>query len=113
MSRDALNDTIEFVKMEKHHKERWFDFKKEFKAKKIELLKKHHNERADLCIAELEDIQNNDFTPALIKEYLEKKIALHERQIDECKHLCKQQEQRAKEIHEKNDEERARFKEGL
>lgn len=113
MANEILSKVIDFIKMEKKHKEDLFNIKKEFKTKKIDLKKNHCAQKADLCIAELEEIQKNGFNPEIIKSNLKKKVALHEKQLQECEDLCKQKDQKIKEWREKNTQERENFKKGL
>jgi hypothetical protein len=113
MSNDALQKLLEFEKMEKGHKESFFDIKKEFATKKIELLKKQCGEKTDLRIAGIQDVQKNGYTPELVKKCLDKKIALHEKNIQEWSALCEQKREKMKSWVEKNKIEREAFKKGL
>lgn len=101
-----LHQTIEFVKMEKEHKNRWSDLKKEYINKKCDLKKRHCNEKTDLCLAELTEIQKSGWSDDIIKKYLKEKLGLHERQIQERQKLCEEKQRAAERLLEKNKGER-------
>lgn len=107
---NALNKTINFLKMEKEHKRRWLDFKKEYKIKILDLMKDHEGEKFDLCISNLQDIEKNGYSNELITKHLNKAIYLHEKQLKECEEIYKQKYEKAQQIKEKNDKERESFK---
>lgn len=75
--------------------------------------KKQCLENADLCIQELEDIKKHGYSEELIKKYLEKKIVVHEKHIQEREQLCEQKRNECKKIIEQNAQERERFKKEL
>lgn len=106
---------LEFNRMEKKHKDDWFNFMKDSESEKIGLVKKNHDECADL---KARHIQNEIDNPGMSKESMMKKcldevVALHEKQGKEWEAMAKAHYGKKQAICEKHKKELASFKAGL
>jgi len=108
---DVYDATEKFLKMEKSHKSDWFKFAKEVHDEKYDLLRKHHDECANLHIKKVSKLRNNGCTEAFIDEQLNKMIELHEKQCEEWRHLAEKLEKKRRDLGNRHNDELMKFKE--
>ena len=113
-----LDEFSKFVEMERDHKQEWFDFIKESHDKKIELIKKNHNKRADLAIQGFQTLKTiPSLSDSALQEHfktqLDNAVNAHEKAAQEWRALCKEHEEKAKQISDKHHRELESFKRGL
>jgi DNA-directed RNA polymerase beta' subunit len=106
-SADAI---VAFIKMEKVHKEDWFNFAKKKNDNKFDLLVKHHDEMADAQVQHIMAMGTAVSIEDAMATKLQDMIALHEAQVQEWKAMCDADRSEATTIYNKHKTELTAFK---
>lgn len=110
--KSAAEKVVNYIAMEQKHSSAWIDYASAYTSAKMELKKKHLNEKMDVVKANVSKLGKGIAAEQYLQEQLNEMIALHKKQMEEWKTFQKTQEAKARELGQKEQSELASFESG-
>lgn len=110
MDTKALADKANaYITMEQGHMSKWFDNAEKSHAAKMELKKKHINEKMNVVKSNIAKLSKGVPADQYLQEELQEMIALHKKQMGEWKTFHKIQDEAMRSLGQKEEAELAAF----
>lgn len=100
---------VKYIGMEQKHASAWLDYAKNMQSAKMDLKKKHLNEKMDVVKANVAKLGKGVATQQYLQEQLNEMVALHKKQMEDWRAFRKTQNTKAQELGQKEESELAAF----
>lgn len=109
----VYKEIVQFIDMEKGHKNDWFVHIEKFSKQKIHMLKKHFDECANLHRQKMVKIESDGCSSELFNTFLRDAIALHRKHCQAWRDMHEKNHQQCQAIADRHETELNTFEGGL